>query len=65
MDSRRRDDALEYYSTALSIHPANTQRFFILRSKVCTAKDLWEDALNDADEVSSVVLCKSLDIEAE
>ena len=51
-------------STALSIHPTNTQRYFILRSKVSMAQGLWEDALNDANEVGSVTLRKLLHIEA-
>ncbi|KAF8551245.1 hypothetical protein OG21DRAFT_1487133 [Imleria badia] len=50
MDSQQDDEALKYYSTALSIHPANTQGIFILRSKVCIAKSLWEEALDDANE---------------
>ncbi|KAF8551251.1 hypothetical protein OG21DRAFT_1512971 [Imleria badia] len=46
----RHDEALKYYSAALSVYPANTQRFFILRSKVGMAKGLWEDAVVDANE---------------
>ncbi|KAF8547970.1 hypothetical protein OG21DRAFT_1607157 [Imleria badia] len=50
MDSRPHDEALKCYSTALSIHPANTPGFFILRSKVCIAKRLWEDAIDKANQ---------------
>ncbi|KAF8551249.1 hypothetical protein OG21DRAFT_1445453 [Imleria badia] len=50
VDSQQPDEALKYYSAALSIHPANTQGVFILRSKVYMKKGLWEDALNDANE---------------
>ncbi|KAF8548747.1 hypothetical protein OG21DRAFT_1515960 [Imleria badia] len=48
MDSHRDDEALKYYSTALSIHPTNTLGLFILQSKVCIAKRLWEDAIDRA-----------------
>lgn len=54
----RHDDALKYYSAALSIQPADTPGYFIMRSKSRMAKGLWEDALDDANEVSSVVSCK-------
>ncbi|KAF8552474.1 TPR-like protein [Imleria badia] len=50
MDSKRRDAAIGHYSAALSIHPANTPGFFILRSKVCMAKGLWEDAMDEANQ---------------
>lgn len=65
MDRRRHEEALKHYSAALSIHPVNTARFFILRSKVCMKKGLWEDALGDANRVSSIVSRQSLHIEAE
>ena len=51
MDSHQHDEALKYYSTALSIHPANTPGFFILRGKVCMTKGLWEDAIEEAEQV--------------
>ena len=54
MDSQRHDEALKSYSAALSIHPSNAQRFFILKSKVCMAKGLWKDALDHANEVSFI-----------
>ncbi|KAF8553280.1 hypothetical protein OG21DRAFT_1267504 [Imleria badia] len=50
MDSQRHDEALKYYLVVLPIHPTNTQRCFIIRSKVCMANGLWEDALDHADE---------------
>ncbi|KAF8547869.1 hypothetical protein OG21DRAFT_838193 [Imleria badia] len=50
MDSRRHDDALKYYSAALSIHPAKTQGCFIIQSKVCMAKMSWKDAVHYADK---------------
>ena len=58
MDSQQHDEAHKHYSAALTIHPAKTQGVFILQSKVCMAKGLWEDALNNANEVSFMVSCK-------
>lgn len=59
MESQRRDEALKYYSAALFIHPTNTQHFFILQSKVGVAKESWKDALDHANEASSIVSRKS------
>lgn len=55
MDSQRRNEALKSYLAALSIHPSNAQRFFILKSKVCMARGSWKDALDHANEVSFIV----------
>ena len=60
MDNQKHDEAIKYYSSALSVYPPDTQRFFILRSKVGMAKSLWEDAVEDANEVSSIVSRKYL-----
>jgi hypothetical protein len=65
MESLRHGEAHKYYSAALSIQPAETRGYFIMRSKGRMAKGLWEDALDDANKVSSVVSCKSFHIEAE
>ena len=51
MDFPRHEEALRYYSAALSIHAANTEGFFILQSKIFMAKGLWEDAIDAMDEV--------------
>lgn len=51
LDARQREEAIGHYSAALSIHPADTQRFFILRSKSCVAKGSWEDAVDEAEQV--------------
>ena len=53
MESERHDEAFRLHSAALSIHPANTQGSYILRSKVCISERLWEDALAHANEVSA------------
>ena len=55
MESWRHDTAVKYYTAALSFHPANTRSFLIIRSKTCMAKGLWEDALNDVNEVRPVI----------
>lgn len=65
MESGRHSEAHKYYSAAVSIQPADTRGYFIMQSKARMAKGLWKDALDDADEVSSVVSYKSLHIEAE
>jgi len=59
MDNRRHGEALKYYLAALSIQPANTQGFFIMESKVCAARGLWDDALDNADKAGFIVLRKS------
>jgi hypothetical protein len=51
MDGQQRDEAIGHYSAALSIHPANTQGFFILRSKVCMTRGSWDDAIDEAKQV--------------
>ena len=65
MESGRHSEAHKYYSAAVSIQSADSRGYFIMRSKARMAQGLWEGALDDADEVSSVVSCKSLHIEAE
>ena len=54
-DNQQYDDASKYYSATLSVHPANTQRIFILRSKVSMTEGLWEDAVEDANEASFIL----------
>ena len=51
MDGQRHDEAIGHYSAALSIHPANTERFFIMRGKVYLAKGSWDDAIDEAQQV--------------
>ena len=58
MDSQRLDEATGHYSTALSIHPANTHGFFVLRSKVCIVKGSWKDAIGEADQVYQLCLLR-------
>ena len=51
MDNRQHDEAIGHYSTALSIHPTNTPGYFMLRSKICMAKESWEDAIGEVTQV--------------
>lgn len=51
MDSQQHNEAIQDYSAALSIHPADTPGFFILRSKICMANSLWEEAIHEAQQV--------------
>lgn len=65
MDSHRHDEALQYYSAALSVHPTNTPGYFILQSKLFIAQGLWKDALIEAKKVSIIVSCKSPHVNEE
>ncbi|KAF8556447.1 hypothetical protein OG21DRAFT_1459308 [Imleria badia] len=51
MSARQHDEAIDRYSTALSLNPANPQILFVKRSKARANLGLWKDALNDANEV--------------
>ena len=51
MDSQQHNEAIRDYSAALSIHPADTPGFFILRSKICMTNGLWEEAIHEAQQV--------------
>ncbi|KAI6041631.1 hypothetical protein EDC04DRAFT_3089025 [Pisolithus marmoratus] len=52
--SVKHDDAISQYSTALSLSPPSPAGLLIKRSRARAAKGLWEDALQDADEVVKV-----------
>ena len=51
MDAQQYDDAMTWYSAALSLDPAIPQDVLIKRSKVYMAMGLWEDALDDTSKV--------------
>ena len=55
MDSTNYEEAIRYYSDALSLDPPNGVDLLIKRSKARTSKGSWEDALTDANEVCCVV----------
>ena len=50
MDARQYDEAVSYYSTALSLDPS-PQGIFIKRSKAHVATRSWKQAVEDANQV--------------
>ena len=58
MSAEQHDDAISRYTAALSLNPTAPQDLFIKRSKVYIARGLWEDALNDANQVCLFISCK-------
>ena len=57
MNAQRLEEAISQYSCALSLEPAVPSGLLIKRSKAYIIMGLWEDALNDANEVCSFVMC--------
>lgn len=51
MNALRYDEAISCYSAAMSLMPTTPQVLFIKRSTAYAAWKMWEDALNDANEV--------------
>ncbi|KAF8555612.1 hypothetical protein OG21DRAFT_1483751 [Imleria badia] len=51
MSDRQQDEAISWYSTALLLEPTDPRALFAERSKARASRGLWEDALNDANEV--------------
>ena len=51
MSARQHDRAILQYSVALSFNPTNSQALLVKRSKARANLGLWEDALNDANQV--------------
>ncbi|KAG6375324.1 WD40-repeat-containing domain protein [Boletus reticuloceps] len=45
------DDAIAWYSAALDLDPASPEQILMKRSDAYAAKDSWENALRDANEV--------------
>lgn len=50
------NEALRQYSSGLSLKPPSPHSLFVKRSKARVAIGLWQRALQDADEVSSIRL---------
>ncbi|KAF8142122.1 hypothetical protein EV363DRAFT_1150633 [Boletus edulis] len=50
----KHEEAISWYSAALSLNPVVPQDLFMKRSKVYMAMDLWENALDDANQVISL-----------
>ncbi|KAF8546776.1 hypothetical protein OG21DRAFT_1527604 [Imleria badia] len=57
MNVRQHDEAISRYSAALSFSPTNPQDLHLKRSKARANKGLWNDALNDANEVPEFFSC--------
>ena len=57
-DAQRYNEAISEYSAALSLSPPSPQGLFIKRSKTYMTRDLWREALNDANEVCCFVSCR-------
>ncbi|KAG9310462.1 hypothetical protein JVU11DRAFT_9605 [Chiua virens] len=51
MSAKRYEKAASFYSVALRLDPPSPQALFIKRSQAHAARAMWEDALNDANEV--------------
>ncbi|KAF8127365.1 hypothetical protein EV363DRAFT_1344502 [Boletus edulis] len=51
ISAQQLDEAITQYSTALSLHPVTPQGVFMKRSKAYIAKGLWEDAIDDTNQV--------------
>ena len=56
MDSQRYNEAVEHYSTILSLDSVDHVEILLKRSKARALMNLWEEALNDTDEVSFLLL---------
>jgi len=56
MNVQRLNEAISGYSAALSLDPLAPQGLFIKRSRAYVVLSLWENALNDANEVRSFLL---------
>lgn len=51
METENHDEAVEYFSIILSLDPEDRLDILIKRSKVRISMGMWEEAMNDADEV--------------
>ena len=56
VDAKHYDDAITRFSAALSLDPAVRQDILIKRSRVYVANWLWEDALDDTNQVRHICL---------
>ena len=56
VETQRHDDAITHYSVALSLNPAVRKDILIKRSKLYVAKGLWENAMDDTNQVSHFCL---------
>ena len=52
MSARQYDEAISQYTIALSLNPVTPQDLLIRRGKANAATRMWENSLNDANEVA-------------
>ena len=55
LDSGEHDTAIGRYTSALSLDPSDPIDILVKRSKARASKELWNDALMDANEVCPTV----------
>ena len=51
LSSGEHDNAIAQYTSALCLHPSNPIDILVKRSMARASKELWKDALMDANEV--------------
>ena len=54
LDSGNHDDAIARYTSALSLDPSNPINILVKRSKALASKEMWQDALMDANQVGAM-----------
>jgi len=60
VDGRRHDEAISYYTTALSLDPPSSQGILIKRGKAFLATGSWKQALDDANQVHQFFLMEAI-----
>ena len=50
MDSNNHDEAIKWFSNALTLDPTNQRDILLKRSKMRAVMGFWEEALIDADK---------------
>ena len=56
LNSGEHDAAIARYTSALSLSPSNPMDILVKRSTARASKELWKDALTDANDVCA--LCR-------
>ena len=56
LDSGGHDNAIAWYTSAISLDPPNPINILVKRSKARASKEMWQDALMDANQVG--VICR-------
>ena len=60
--AQRCNEPISLYTTALSLKPRSPQGILVKRSKMYTTVGLWEQALDDANQVRRFVTGKSISL---